>query len=510
MPRSITFQTIHRDAFAALSGDTNPLHIDSQYAARTPYGECIMHGIGVCLAALGNFSQGRPLLMKRLHGDLRRPVYLDRPYTLLCREEHPRTILEIIKGTVVQARFTLVREEAPCNPMSSQEFHSATHRPTLLLTPRSDAYPLAPSNESSEYEIPLCNLARHDALAPFGLHPSQIPPHHLTALCWASYFIGMDFPGQQALFSEFTLDFGPTLTGPFSVTWSELREDPRYNLFTISGSGSALSTFTFKAFRRPLPPSLKAPPTSAPALALWRGTHALVTGAGRGFGSTLGQVLDASGASVVMNTRRKIDSKFRESVSSSSPSSLRFVEADLTREDECERLAQSIQEGLQYLDLIVLNATPPIRNANFAELDTSEITRFVSDTLSLAIPVMRATLPLLRSSGVIIALSTTYRIRPPPGFSAYLAAKAALEGFIQGLATEHPRHRFVIARLPRMATDQTAVPFSTEPAADPQAVACALLHKITDLNWTSNYMEIDLFSCDECRDRSLTEGASCL
>jgi 3-hydroxybutyryl-CoA dehydratase len=42
--------------FAQVSGDTNPLHRDSEYAAKTRFGECIAHGMltaGFISAALG-------------------------------------------------------------------------------------------------------------------------------------------------------------------------------------------------------------------------------------------------------------------------------------------------------------------------------------------------------------------------------------------------------------------------------------------------------------------------
>ncbi|MDA9191259.1 MaoC family dehydratase [bacterium] len=41
--RLITNQEI--EAFAAISGDHNPLHLDPDYAATTSFGECIAHGM---------------------------------------------------------------------------------------------------------------------------------------------------------------------------------------------------------------------------------------------------------------------------------------------------------------------------------------------------------------------------------------------------------------------------------------------------------------------------------
>ena len=41
--RLITNQEV--EAFAAISGDHNPLHLDPEYAATTDFGECIAHGM---------------------------------------------------------------------------------------------------------------------------------------------------------------------------------------------------------------------------------------------------------------------------------------------------------------------------------------------------------------------------------------------------------------------------------------------------------------------------------
>jgi len=73
-------RTFSRDdvlAFAALSGDYSPLHVDSEYAATTEFGGCVVHGL--LLASL--FSQlvgmrvpGRPALYLGQDITFRRPV----------------------------------------------------------------------------------------------------------------------------------------------------------------------------------------------------------------------------------------------------------------------------------------------------------------------------------------------------------------------------------------------------------------------------------------------------
>ena len=52
--KTVTSEDIQR--FAEVSGDTNPLHRDADYAKRTRFGECVAHGMlsaGYISAALG-------------------------------------------------------------------------------------------------------------------------------------------------------------------------------------------------------------------------------------------------------------------------------------------------------------------------------------------------------------------------------------------------------------------------------------------------------------------------
>jgi 3-hydroxybutyryl-CoA dehydratase len=77
MSRTITADDVR--AFAAVTGDHNPVHLDEAYAATTPFGRPVMHGV----MAAGFFSA---LFASRLPGpgaiylsqnlQFRRPVYV--------------------------------------------------------------------------------------------------------------------------------------------------------------------------------------------------------------------------------------------------------------------------------------------------------------------------------------------------------------------------------------------------------------------------------------------------
>ncbi len=75
-------------AFAAVSGDFSPLHVDPEYAATTEFGTCVVHGI--LLASL--FSQlvgmripGRPALYLGQDLVFRKPVLVGEPVRALAR-----------------------------------------------------------------------------------------------------------------------------------------------------------------------------------------------------------------------------------------------------------------------------------------------------------------------------------------------------------------------------------------------------------------------------------------
>ncbi|MEO8751358.1 MAG: SDR family oxidoreductase [Casimicrobiaceae bacterium] len=128
-------------AFAAVSGDYSPLHVDPQYARGTEFGECVVHGL--LLASL--FSQlvgmripGRPALYLAQDLTFRRPVCVGETIRALAkvtaRSEATRTLsltteIRTLDGKVAVAGTAKVKlREAVADVRPAQDEPPRAHR----------------------------------------------------------------------------------------------------------------------------------------------------------------------------------------------------------------------------------------------------------------------------------------------------------------------------------------------------------------------------------------------
>jgi acyl dehydratase len=93
-------------AFAGLSGDYNPLHTDSEFAKKTPYGQRIAHGllglsVASGLAARSGFIEGTVQAFTGLTWKFRRPVFLGDTIRMKAVVTKTRPMLSMGGGMVV-------------------------------------------------------------------------------------------------------------------------------------------------------------------------------------------------------------------------------------------------------------------------------------------------------------------------------------------------------------------------------------------------------------------------
>lgn len=75
-------------AFAELSGDKNPLHLDAEYAATTMFKKPIIHGIlgaSIMSKILGMHFPGEGTVYLKQEIDFKRPMYVDVQYEALLK-----------------------------------------------------------------------------------------------------------------------------------------------------------------------------------------------------------------------------------------------------------------------------------------------------------------------------------------------------------------------------------------------------------------------------------------
>ncbi|MCB5911485.1 SDR family oxidoreductase [Streptomyces pinistramenti] len=159
------------------------------------------------------------------------------------------------------------------------------------------------------------------------------------------------------------------------------------------------------------------------------GKRALVTGGSRGIGAAVVRQLLDAGAEVLTTAR---------SATSTVPEGATFVEADVRTRAGAEALAAAAQEVLGGVDVLVHNVggAQPYKGAlaipDEEWQDALDLNFLASVRLdSLLAPGMRE-----RRSGVIVHVSSAAVPTVAPPFLHYVTAKAALETYSRGLASE--------------------------------------------------------------------------
>jgi NAD(P)-dependent dehydrogenase (short-subunit alcohol dehydrogenase family) len=184
------------------------------------------------------------------------------------------------------------------------------------------------------------------------------------------------------------------------------------------------------------------------------GKTALVTGGTRGIGLMIARGLLQAGAAVVVSSR-KADACEQAFAELSVFGEVRAVPADLSRQDECRRLAADVLGRNDSLDILVNNAGAtwgePLENFPAAAWD-----RVLDLNVKSPFWMVQELLPALRKSGsqddpariINIGSIDGIHVSPMPTYS-YSASKAAIHQLTRVLAKElGPQHITVNAIAP--------------------------------------------------------------
>lgn len=174
---------------------------------------------------------------------------------------------------------------------------------------------------------------------------------------------------------------------------------------------------------------------------LLAGQAAVVTGAGRGIGRAIARRLAAEGAVVALAARTgaQVEATAR-SIEAAGGRAVALT-ADVSREEDCERLIAAAVGALGRLDVLVNNAGTA-RFRPFWELTLDDYEAILGANLRgvflCSRAAVRAMIPARR--GTIVNIASTSGKKPYPRQSLYCASKAAVIAFSRCMALDAREH----------------------------------------------------------------------
>ncbi|WP_158890355.1 SDR family oxidoreductase [Amycolatopsis anabasis] len=457
-------------AFAAASGDRNPLYTDAVFARRTPFGRPIVPGALTVFAALAAVPGDRLRATGQLTARFSRPMLAGVTYRVAVREKDDGVLSVVAYEGDLSA---LAVELTPGPALAGAPAPAARAVPA---TPDTPEFPARGHEISGEYGVPAPAELR--ALAD-RLGGTEVPDPLLGALAWASWFAGMRIPGRDALFSGLRIRTTEAAEPGYRATVKSA--DARTGTIVVTAACPGLEC-ELRAFRRSaLPaPTWDSATRVLPAGDRLAGSNVLVVGGSRGIGAAIVSVLAAQGATVWATQRapgavEELRREFGED-------RIRPLELDATDADQVTAAFTAL--GDVELDGVVLCAGPPVLLSSLHPDNVGAIREFVDTSLTMALVPLTAALERLAPGGWLAMLSSGAVEDAPEQRPQYLIAKSAIEALGRYSALRHGL-RVLLARAPKMWTEMNNGPLGRMGTVPTEQVASAIV------GWVLNRTEVE-------------------
>jgi 3-oxoacyl-[acyl-carrier protein] reductase len=165
---------------------------------------------------------------------------------------------------------------------------------------------------------------------------------------------------------------------------------------------------------------------------------ALVTGSSRGLGRHIAQRFARDGFAVAVNGRdAERTAAVADAIRAEGGVAAAFP-ADVTDEEQVGKLVAAVAAELGPVEVLVLNATGSQPEAPVADVTWEDHLEQLAFFVRSPVLLLRAALPSMRERGFgrIVHVDSEVADRPPPGRSAYAAAKSAQIGLARAWAAE--------------------------------------------------------------------------
>lgn len=464
-------------AFARLSGDFNPLHLDSVAARRLQFGDTVCHGVHLVLLALEGLARSGTLRGRSLQAVsavFQQPVRTGVAVRCVATPDASGGRIRISGLVAARAQFTVQLTLGPEAPAPEV----AEAAPEAACAPRSPAFPAdAQAQQAVGGEVPLrLNPALLQQLFPA---LAAWPDGRAVAadLMASTNVVGMRCPGLNSIYSEFKLQRSAAPRSSAVASYSVVHVDPRFQKVRLRLQGALLEG-TVDAFFRP-PPVAQRTLDELAAITepgCVSGQRALVVGGSRGLGELVAKMLLAGGAEVTITYARGAADAARTVAEARERGAVcQALQLDAMAPLAPETAAMLAQAGYTHLYHF---ATPAIGKSPSGQWSQALFESYCRVYVASLAELAQAAGDGSRAGGPLHVFypSTVFLDTAEKGFAEYCAAKAAGETFCDHLALNAARYVVQRPRLARMKTDQNSSVLGPD-AADPYPAMALLLQR---------------------------------
>jgi NAD(P)-dependent dehydrogenase (short-subunit alcohol dehydrogenase family) len=454
----ISFTEHDLTTFSEASGDRNPLHLNQDYVRRTPYGQPVVFGCLGAMACLGHISLPTGWCATSLAAEFLRPMFVGISYRVETGEKDGRWEARLFDGSTL-AVLVIVEAELlhRSNETPEEILSSSFERQEPAVRQQEDMVPGA--KVSGVYA---CNSA---VLAAVAERWGVVDRLLAIGLSWSSYLVGMELPGEAALFFKLTLHFPRTACCPARLEYSASVAYSGFNQIKMDGSllNGVVTVAAGQAWSyiRPQSPHVEKIDSSGVRPASLAGQAVVLIGSSRGLGAAMKRALELRGANVYGIAR-----------SANGGDMSRTIVGDGADPEVLRRLRERVSTEHGRLDVLVCSACPPLQPLVLEPTSAARIGSYIDLAVSLTLAPLSEFLGLLnRSDGCAVIISSAAVEDPVKEWPHYVAAKRAVEALGSVASMQYPRVRTLIVRPQKLLTSLTNTPLGHLGAASPALLA---------------------------------------
>lgn len=460
-----------QSAFAALSGDSNPIHMDALAARRTQAGSPVVHGVHAVAWALETALD----LHGRLPSPLQLTVRFDR-FIYTDETVQARIVADgsdgvLIVMTVAGAKVASIRCDQA--PSGVGEPHAAAAGAEAVRRTAPRALDLPDLTDAKGQVAIAATEATLSAAYPF--LTKEFGVGALGSLLALSTLVGMEAPGLHSIFSKFSVTLVPA-PGIGALSYRVRRVQPLLRAVEIEVFGPGLSGAVSCFVRRPPVPQASSASLRDVAPADCSGDRILIVGGSRGLGEITAKLCALGGGDVTITY--VVGSADAEAVRAdivANGGRCAVGQLDVTKPVAGQLEQIGPVDGFTHAYYF---ATTQIFRQKAEALSEKQLSRFLDVHLYGFRAVFEALSDKNPRVRIFYPSSVAVEERPRDAVE-YVIAKSAGEILCQALNELSPESTVITERLPRTDTDQTStvLPVRSAGAADVMPPVIQRMHQ---------------------------------